>query len=100
MSVLMTLKVACDTEAFRAFATENEDVLVAIAEDGKSKGAIHHRFGVGDGFLLVIDEWESAEAFQGFFEGNAQIPTVMAAAGAQGEPEITIAEAVSSADEF
>ena len=100
MSVLVTLKVACDPEAFRAFAAEKPDVLVAIAEEGKSKGAIHHRFGVGDGFLLVIDEWESAAAFQGFFEGQEQIPTVMAAAGAQGEPEITFAEAVSSADEF
>ena len=30
-------------------------------------GAIHHRFGIGDGFVLVVDEWESAEQFEAFF---------------------------------
>ncbi len=30
-------------------------------------GAIHHRFGVGDGFVLVVDEWETIEQFQQFF---------------------------------
>lgn len=34
---------------------------------GKAAGAIHHRFGIGDGFVAVIDEWESVEHFQKFF---------------------------------
>jgi hypothetical protein len=100
MSVLITLKITADTEAFRAYAAANGDTMKAISEEGKSLGGIHHRFGIGDGFILVIDEWDTAEAFQGFFEGNEAIGAIMAAVGAQGEPEMTFAEALASADEF
>lgn len=100
MSFLITVKIAADTDAFRAYAEENGDTLKEIADDARTQGAIHHRFAVGDGFVLAVDEWESADGFQGFFEGNEKIPGVLAAAGAQGEPEVTIAEAISAADEF
>jgi hypothetical protein len=100
MSHLITIKIPADTDAFRAYAAENGDTLQAIAEDGKAAGAIHHRFAIGDGFILVVDEWETAAGFQGFFEGNEKIAGVMEASGAQGEPEVTVAEAISTADEF
>jgi hypothetical protein len=48
----------------------------------------------------VIDEWESPEAFQSFFGGNEQVGQVMAASGAEGEPEITFSEALATADQF
>jgi hypothetical protein len=96
----MTLKVTGDTDAFREFASGNPDRLKAIADEARGAGAIHHRFGIGDGFILVIDEWESAEQFHGFFDGNPQIGEVMQAAGAQGEPEITFVEAIETADQF
>ena len=100
MSVLVTLKVNGDTAQFRQFIASEPDRMSGIADDARGRGAIHHRFGIGDGFVLVIDEWKSAEAFQQFFQANTEIPGMMRDAGAQGEPEITIAEAVETADQF
>jgi hypothetical protein len=63
MSVMMVMRVQGDTERFRNFAETQGDTLREIAEDAKGKGCVHHRFAVGDGYVLVIDEWESPEAF-------------------------------------
>ena len=100
MSVLITATVPADPEAFRAFAAEHPDTLTAISERGRELGAIHHRFGLGDGQVLVIDEWDSAESFQSFFEGNEEIAAVMQAVGASGPPQISVYEALETADQF
>jgi hypothetical protein len=96
MSVLITMKVAGDVSQFRQWI-ESEDRLREIADRAKAAGAIHHRFGVGDGFVLVVDEWDTAEHHHQFM---AEIQDVFAEAGAQAAPEVTITEAVSTADEF
>ena len=98
-SVVVTMKVKGDTDQFRRFLDTDADRLREIAKTGQAAGAIHHRFAVGDGFVLVIDEWESAEAFQRFL-GSDEIAAVMRDAGAQSEPEIEFAEAVESPDQF
>jgi hypothetical protein len=100
VSVLVTVKFPGDTDAFRRFISNRADLLQKISEQAKSQGAIHHRFGVGDGFVVAIDEWESAAAFNGFFADNADIATAMQEGGAQGEPDVTFAEAVETADQF
>jgi len=100
MSVLVTGKVRGDTAAFSRFVGEQQDIMRKISEDARSKGCLHHQFGVGDGFVLVVDEWESAEAFHDFFQNNPDIPGVMREAGAQGEPEFTFAEAIDTVDRF
>ena len=100
MTVLVTVTVPCDTDAFRAFAADNGDAMVAIAETGKAAGAINHRFGIGDGQIVVFDEWDSADSFLGFFEGNEEIGAAMQGAGATGPPEIAIYEAIETADQF
>ena len=100
MSVLVTIRVHGDSNAFQSLMEADPDRFRAIAEDGRSRGAIHHRFGIGDGFVLVVDEWESAEAFQGFFQSNTEIPKLMQEAGARSEPQITFAEAIESPDQF
>ena len=100
LSVLVTVKFPGDTDAFRRFIANRADLLRKISEQSKSQGAIHHRFGIGDGFVVAIDEWESAEAFNGFFADNADIATAMQEGGAQGQPEVTFAEAVETADQF
>jgi hypothetical protein len=100
MTVLVTVTVPCDTDAFRAFAADNGDTLVAISQTGKEAGAISHRFGIGDGEVFVIDEWDSADAFLGFFEGNEEIAEVIQAAGATGPPAVAIYEAIETADQF
>jgi heme-degrading monooxygenase HmoA len=100
MSVVVTAKVPGDTDAFRQFIGNRADLMRKISEEARSKGAIHHRFAVGEGFVLIVDEWESVEAFQQFFQTNPDIPAAMQEAGAQGEPEFTFAEAVTTADQF
>ena len=100
MSVLMTMRVQGDTDQFRSYLESGADDMRAIADAAREAGCLHHRFGVGDGFVLVVDEWESPEHFQRFFEGNEQLATVMRNAGAQSEPEVVFTEAVSSPDEF
>jgi heme-degrading monooxygenase HmoA len=100
MSVLVTVRVPGDTNRFRDFLSSEGDKLQPISDEAKGVGCIHHRFSVGDGFVLVVDEWESGEQFQQFFEGNEAIAAVMRDSGAQGEPEVTIAEAVQTPDAF
>jgi quinol monooxygenase YgiN len=80
---------------------ERGDEFAKIAEDAKAKGAVHHRFGIGDGFVLVVDEWQSAEAFTQFFS-NPELQTFIASVGGDtsAPPDITVTEAISSPDEF
>ena len=100
MSVLMTMRVPADTERFRQFVANEPDRLRRIADDARARGCLHYRFGVGDGVVVVIDEWESPEHFQRFFEGNPDIEAIMRDAGAQGEPEIAFSEAIETPDQF
>jgi len=100
VSVVVTVKFPGDTEAFRRFSADRADFLRKISDDARSKGALHHRFAIGDGFVLAVDEWQSVEAFQGFFANNPDIETAMRDGGAQGEPEVTFAEAIETADQF
>jgi len=100
MSVLITSKFQGDTAVFRQALVDHADQLAKFAEMSRSAGAIHHRFGVGDGFVLVVDEWESAGQFQQFFS-NPDLQAFIAAMGAEpGPPEITVTEAVGSVDQF
>lgn len=101
MSVVITVKISCDTGVFRKSLDERADEYRRIAERGREKGALHHRFAVGDGFVLINDEWESAEAFQKFFAD----PELQAFVGSVGgdtkvAPEMVIGESVDSPDKF
>jgi quinol monooxygenase YgiN len=100
MSVIIYARFKLDTDKFERLVTERQADFVAIAKEGKSKGAVRHRFAIGDGELVVIDEWSSAEAFQKFFEGQATIAEMMEQVGLQGPPEVTVLRAVESADQF
>jgi quinol monooxygenase YgiN len=101
MSVVITLKFQGDVATFRQAITEHADDFTKIAEDARaSGGGIHHRMAIGDGFVLVVDEWESVEHFQKFY-ANPDLQALIAASGAAPQPpEITIAEAVSTPDEY
>lgn len=100
MSVLITVTVPGDTEAFRAFVAANPERLTALADRGREMGAIHHRFAIGDGTVFIVDEWETADAFQSFFEGNEEIAAAMQDAGASGPPQVSVYEALETADQF
>ena len=101
MSYLMVMRVKGNPDDLRRVAGENGDKLQEISQRGKDAGAIHHAFFAGDGEALVVDEWDSPENFQKFFESEApNIGPLMQAAGAQGEPEIKFYEKIDTADAF
>jgi hypothetical protein len=100
MSVLVIGKFQGDTATFRQALVDRADEFVKITDDAKAAGAIHHRFGIGDGFVMISDEWESVESFQKFFS-NPELQQFIGTVGAApAPPELTIAEAVTSADQF
>jgi len=100
MSVLIIGKFQGDTATFRQALADRADEFVKITEDAKAAGAIHHRFGIGDGFMMIVDEWESVDSFQKFFS-NPELQHFIGTVGAApAPPELTIAEAVPSADQF
>jgi heme-degrading monooxygenase HmoA len=72
----------------------NKQLLEEITESTKAGGLRRHQFAAGDGEVVVIDEWESAEQFQSFFDGNSKVGEVMAAAGMTGPPEVTVLESL------
>jgi hypothetical protein len=99
MSVLVIGTFRGDTDTFRRALDERPEDFVRLADKAKAAGAIHHRFGVGDGFVVIVDEWPSAEQFQAFM-ADPDLQAFTAAAGAAGQPETVITEAISSADQF
>ena len=89
------LLIACAFN-FDAHASE----FAKMAEQAKAAGGIHHRFGIGDGFVVIVDEWESVDQFQQFF-ANPELQAFIGSVGAEpGPPELTIAESVTSPDQY
>ena len=99
MSVLIIGKFAGDTAVFRKTLTDRADDLVGISEQARAAGGIHHRFGVGDGFVVLVDEWESPQQFEQFF-GRPDIQALVGEMGASGPPEITIVEATATPSDY
>jgi quinol monooxygenase YgiN len=100
VSVIMMLRVKADADALERFAQENPELLQGIVADGKSKGAVHHVFAADGDEVVVIDEWPDEASFQGFFDGQQDIPKVMEAANAQGEPDVKFLRVLDTGDAF
>jgi quinol monooxygenase YgiN len=81
MSVLIVGKFQGDTAKFQQALAERADEFARIGEHARTVGAIHHRFGVGDGFVVVVDEWDTVEQFQQFF-ADPQMQAFIASVGA------------------
>jgi quinol monooxygenase YgiN len=99
MSVLVIGKVQGDTAKFRQALAERGEEFAKFVGISRASGAIHHRFGIGDGFVVFQDEWESAEQFQRFF-ADPSLQAFIATIGAEAPPELIVSEAVNSSDEF
>jgi hypothetical protein len=83
----MILRIPLEAAGLEKAAQENQDLITGISDRARGRGAIHHAFYEGDGEVLVVDEWESPEQFQSFFEDEGQnIGQLMQASGAQGQP--------------
>lgn len=100
MSVLVVVKVSGDTATFQKALVDRADEFEAVGARAKRAGAIHHRFGVGDGYVVAVDEWETADAFEQFF-GDPKMQEFVASIGADPTPpQITVGQAIASPDEF
>ena len=100
MSVLVIGKFKGDTAKFGQALVDRADEFAKIADGAKTVGALHHRFGVGDGYVIIVDEWESVEHFQKFM-ANPDLQAFIGSVGAEPEPpEVIVAEAVASPDQF
>jgi hypothetical protein len=100
MSVLVIGKFEGDTAKFRQALTDRAGEFAKIADMARSAGGVHHRFGIGDGFVVIVDEWETAGQFQQFF-ANPDLQAFIGSVGAAPvPPQITVAEAVASPDQY
>ena len=100
MSVLVIGKFQGDTAKFGQALTDRAGEFAKIADMAKAAGGVHHRFGIGEGFVVIVDEWESVEHFQQFF-ANPDLQAFIGSVGAApAPPEITVAEAVASPDQY
>ena len=101
MSYLMIMRIDANADDLERVTEENGDAMNAIAQRGRDMGAIHHAFYVGDGEAVVVDEWDSPENFQRFFEAEQpNIGPLMAAAGVTGPPEIKFFRKLDTTDSF
>ena len=100
MSVIMMLRVKGDPKMLETWAGSHGDQMVKTSQEGKKKGAMHHMFAAGDNEIVVIDEWPDEASFKKFYDAQPDIPKIMQAAGAQGQPEITFFRKMPMPDEF
>ena len=100
MSVIVVGKMHADPATIQKLWKDREADFKAVSKDAKAAGALSHRWGFGDGFIVIVDEWTDAASFDKFFSSNDIIPQLMQAGGVQGAPEFTIVEAATGPDEF
>jgi heme-degrading monooxygenase HmoA len=95
MSVMVITRFAVPVSKFEELiAGKHHDTLLRAAEDGKAKGAIHHQVVEDtDQSFLVVDEWETEEAFHAFFDNQQDIQAAMADAGVR-EPPTTVSHRI------
>ena len=99
MSVLVVLRVPGDTATFESFVSSNKERVRSKSASVPRRDCLAHRFAVGDGHIIVVDEWETPEQFQTFFSAP-DVQTIVGEMGARGEPEITFANPEGFPGEF
>lgn len=101
MSVVITVQIPVKAAALEGVSAEQGELMRTIAEDGRSKGATHHMFAADpDGNAVVVDEWESEDAFHAFFDSQPDVPKLMADLGASGPPVVTAYRVLDTPDRF
>jgi hypothetical protein len=102
MSVTVTIRVKGDGAKLEEWAAANPDAMSGIREQAVQHGLIAHRFyGDGAGGLMVLDEWPDADSFQTFFHASRDaIGPMIAAAGGEGEPEVSFWHELETNDKY
>jgi hypothetical protein len=99
MSVLVVMTVPGNTATFESYVAQNSDLVLELTAKAKAAGCRGHRFAIGDGQIVVVDEWDTRAQFDGFI-GSPEIQSVMGEMGASGPPEIMYADAKGFPGEF
>jgi heme-degrading monooxygenase HmoA len=100
VSVYMSLRVKADADQLEKYARDHADTMRDIGEDAKQQGCIHHTFAAENGDVVVMDEWESREAFEKFFNGNEKVERIFSDMGVQSEPEVHFYRPLDTGDQF
>jgi hypothetical protein len=100
MSVVVIGKFQGDTATFRQSLTDRAGEYEKYGQMARAAGGLHHRLAVGDGFIVVVDEWESVEKFQQFFSDPELQAFIGQVGAAPAPPELIVAEAVASPDQY
>jgi heme-degrading monooxygenase HmoA len=102
MTVMMGLRISVDPARFEKVVAGNPDRVIQIAERAKQGGALHHRFYASEAGdeVLVVDEWESADDFQRFFESSPDIGEMMGEAGVTSQPQPVFWRELDTPDKF
>ena len=100
MSVMMGLRVKVEPERFMEVTTANRDMLMGVSEKAKGMGCKAHRFYGGDGEVLVVDEWDSEQAFLDFFGSTDEIGKMMGEAGLTEQPAPLFWHELDTPDKF
>ena len=100
MSVTIIGRVKGDPEKIKQVFASHAADMEEITGIGKEMGAISHRFVQGDGEILILDEWDTAEHFQAFFSSQEKIGQMMQEAGVAGPPQIEVYESLSTPGDF
>jgi len=102
MSVTVMLRAKADPKRLQEVINSAESRTETVNTRAKELGAIHHRFLASADCteVVVLDEWESAEGFQKFFESSPEIAQIMAETGVTSEPEITFWHGLDTTDAF
>jgi hypothetical protein len=88
--------VAKAVDGLRAHAALLEEMTKA----NKNAGNLGHRVAAGDGELVIVDEWETAEQFQGFYAENANVEHISSELGVTGPPTTLVLTSVDVPGSF
>ena len=100
MSVTIVGRIKGDPGKIKQVFASHAADMEAITGIGKEMGAISHRFVQGEGEILILDEWDTAEHFQTFFSSQEKIGQMMQEAGVGGPPQIEVYETLKTAGDF
>jgi heme-degrading monooxygenase HmoA len=100
MTVRVIGRLSADPGLMEKLFAERKDDFVSVQKDSIQRGAKHHEFLNAGNELMILDEWESAEAFQSFFADQPIIASIMGELGVAGPPTFEVYEVMDSPDKF
>jgi heme-degrading monooxygenase HmoA len=97
MTTLVIMRAQGAAEQLREMASRTPNPFEQVRERALASGGIlRHRFFHTGNELIVVDEWESQEAFERFMQ-SPELQKILGEA-AEGRPEITFAEQIDVGD--